>query len=183
MKIFVSILVFIIVAGIPETMSFSPMHSENSGELNLVTLNQIESLIHKKVETDLKKNHKKSFSLNGHNIYTEVVEHRFGANIYKESFYEVQNPNNEFKIRLVINPNGNQELAVIIHCDKEFKNYHACFNPNGIMIENDPWGKNKGNYTIEIFNLYKKYREIYAQKIDEINTKQQDSKKYISGQF
>ncbi|NOQ25529.1 MAG: hypothetical protein GQ564_09240 [Bacteroidales bacterium] len=183
MRILVSILVFILVAGIPETMSFSPMHSENSGELNLRTLDKIESLIHKKVETDHTTNHKKSFSLNGHNFYTEVVEHRFGANIYKESFYEVQNPNNEFRIRLVINPNGNQELAVMIQGDEGFKNYHACFDPDGIMIEDDPWGKDKGNYTIEIFDLYKKYIEIYAQKIDEINIKQQESKNYISGQF
>jgi hypothetical protein len=183
LRILVSILVFILVAGIPETMSFSPLHSENSGELNLRTLDQIESFIYKKIETDQNKNRKKSFSLNGYNVYTEVVEHRFGANIYNETFYEVLNPNNEFRIRLVINPNGSQELAVMIRCDEEFKNYHACFDPDGIMIEDDPWGKNKGNYTIEIFDLFKEYIEIYAQKIDETNTKQQDSKKYISGQF
>lgn len=164
-------------------MGFSSIHSATSGELNLKTLNEIESIIRKKEESALNKNNKRFYLQNGHKIYRQVAEPRFGANIYKESFYEIQNPNNEFRIRLVVNPDGSQELAIFIRYDEEIKNYHACFDADGVFIEDDPWGKNDESYTVEIFNLYKKYREIYAQKIDEINTKQQDSKIYISGQF
>ena len=183
MKIFVLNLIFILALGTSETMGFSPRHTANSGEKNLATLEQIECLIHKNAGAELKKNYENSFTMNGHNIRTAVVVRRYGSNTYEEFFYEIQKPNNEFRIRLVINPNGNQELAVMIREDEGFNSYHACFDPDGIMLEDDPWGKNDESYTVEIFNLYKKYREIYAQKIDEINTKQQDSKKYISGQF
>jgi len=165
MKILVLKLVFILALGAPETTSSSMRHTANSSELNLAVLDQIESLISKKAGAELEENHENSFILNGHSVYTEVVVRRYGSSIYEESFYETQNPNNEFRMRLVKDVNGNRELAVMIQGNEGFVNYHACFDLNGNMLENDPWGNGEG-YSIEIFDLYKKYRQIYSQRVD-----------------
>ena len=165
MNILLIKLVFILALGTPGTTSFSQPHTVNSGELNLATLDQIESLIRKKNENEIKNKNKKSFILNGHNGYTKIVVRRYGSSIYEESFYEIQNPDNEFRMRLVKNINGDSELAVLIRGEEGFVNYHACFDINGYMLEDDPWGKVEG-YTIEIFDLYKKYQKIYSQRVD-----------------
>ena len=158
-------LVFILAFGVPESINSSNTHNACSSELNLATLDQIESLICKKAGAELEKNHENSFILNGHDVYTEVVVRNYGPDIYEESFYEIQNPDNEFRMRLVKNVNGDRELAVMIRGKEGFVNYHACFDPNGHMLKNDPWGKNEG-YTIKVFDLYKKYQKVYSQRVD-----------------
>ena len=165
MKVLVLKLVFILALGNPESINSSCQHSADSGELNLTELKQIESLICKKAGAEFEKNHENSFTLNGHNIYTEVVIRRYGLNIYEESFCETQNPNNLFRLRLIKNINGDRELAVMIHEDEELVSYRARFDSNGFMLEDDSW-KSDTEYTIEIFDLYKKYRKIYAQRVD-----------------
>ena len=158
-------LVFILAFGTPETESVSHLHTANSSELNLAKLDQIENLISKKAGAELEKNHENSFILNGHDVYTEVVVRNYGASIYEESFYEIQNPDNEFRMRLVKNVNGDRELAIMIRGKEGFVNYHACFDINGHMLEDDPWEKNEG-YTIKVFDLYKKYQKVYSQRVD-----------------
>ena len=164
MNLLVIKFIFILALGTPETESVSQMHTANSGKFNLVALEQIESLISKKAGFELE-NNENSFTLNGHDIYTEVIVRRYGPSVYEESFCETQNPDNKFRMRLVKNVNGDRELAVMIRGEEGFVSYHACFDLNGNMLEDDPWGKDEG-YTIEIFDLYKKYRKIYSQKVD-----------------
>ena len=165
MNLLVIKLVFVLALGTPETESISQLHTANSGEINLAKLDQIASLISKKAGSEVEKNNENSFILNGHDVYTEVVVRNYGPDIYEESFCEIQNPDNEFRMRLVKNVNGDRELAVMIRGEEGFVSYHACFDLNGNMLEDDPWGKDEG-YTIEIFDLYKKYRKIYSQKVD-----------------
>ena len=164
MNLLVIKFIFILALGAPETESVSQIHTANSGELNLVALEQIESLISKKAGFELE-NNENSFTLNGHDVYTEVVVRRYGPSIYEESFCETQNPNNKFRMRLVKNINGDQELAVMIQGDNGVISYHACFDSYGNMIEDDPWGIGEG-YTIKTFDLYKKYRKVYSQRVD-----------------
>jgi hypothetical protein len=165
MKFLVLNLAFILALGTLETTGSSLSHTENSGKINLTVLDQIESLISKKAGAELEENHENSFVLNGHSVYTEVVVHRYGSDIYEESFFEIQNPENEFKLRLTKNINGDRILAILIKSEEGFKSLHACFDKNGKMLEEDPWGMNDG-YSIEIFNLYNKYQILYSQRVN-----------------
>ena len=165
MKFLLIKLVFILALGNPELDGSSCIHTVNSGDTNLKSLSKIENLIRKKAGAELEKNHENSFVLNGHNVYTEVVSRKYGSSIFEESFYEIQNPDNVYRMRLVKNETGEYELAVMIHGNEGIENYHACFDITGKMLEEDPWGREDG-YTIEIFDLYKKYRKIYSQRIN-----------------
>lgn len=165
MKILLLKLVFILALWNPETNSSSCIHTANSGEFNLAELDQIECLIRKKAGAELEKNHENSFTLNGHSVFSEVVIHRYGPSIFEESFYEIQNPNNEYRMRLVKNINGDRELAIMICENDRIVSYHAVFDSQGIMLEEDPWGKADG-YSIEIFDLYEKYQKIFSQRVD-----------------
>lgn len=167
MKLLVLSLFYILTLGNPELKSSSSMHTANSGELNIAELDQIESIIRKKAGAEIEKNHDNSFVLNGQNVYSKVVVRRYSPSIYEESFYEIKNPNNEYRIRLVKNINGDRELAILIREDEKTISYHAVFDSQGMMFEDDPWGKTEG-YTIDIFDLYKKYQKIFSQKVDAI---------------
>ena len=161
MKLLVLNLAFILALGTPEAAK----HTANSGSLNINALDQIENLIRKKAGAELEKNHENSFTLNGYNVFTGVTEHRFGPKVYEESFYEIKNPENVYRMRIVVEENGDREFAVLIHGNEGNINYHAVFDSNGVMLDEDPWGTYDG-YTIEIFDLYKKYRKLYAEKVD-----------------
>ncbi len=165
MKILLVKLAFILSLGNPGNNEYSKMHTTESGELNLSKLHQIESLIRKKAGAEFEKSHENSFTLNGYNVYTAVVDRNFGPDIYEESFYDVKNPDNIYKMRLIKNTYGEWELAVLIKENDGVSNYHACFDKFGRMLEDDPWGTHEG-YTIEIFDLYRKYRKMYSKKVD-----------------
>lgn len=179
MRILILNIVFILALGTTETIKSSQPYSPNSNELNNTTLNQIEGLIRKKAGAELKKNNENSFILNGYNVYTEVIVRRFGLNVYEESFYNVENPDKMFRIRIVEDLNGDRELAIMIHGKDGAVSYHACFDITGNMLQENPWGKNE-EYSIEIFDLYNKYRTIYEQSVGAINNKQQDSKIFLT---
>ena len=90
---------------------------------------------------------------------------RFAPDIFEESFYELENPDNIYKLRLIKHPDGSRELAVLIHGDEGLMNYHAVFDCKGIMFDEDPWDSNVG-YTIEIFDMYNKYRQIFLKRVN-----------------
>lgn len=141
------------------------MHTANTGDLNLETLEQIQDLITKKAGAELQKDHENSFSLNGYFVYTGVSVRKFAPSTYEESFYDIENPDNIYRMRLTKHPNGEQELAVMIKGDEGYENFHAAFDSQGIMFEEDPWGIDKG-YSIKIFEIYNEYREIFSQRVD-----------------
>ncbi len=172
MKILLVKLVFIIALGNPE-IDCNTTHSSNSASANLDELQQIESLIRKKAGAEFNKNSKNSFELNGYNVFTEVTVRNYGPSTYEESFFDVNNPNHIYKMRLVKNTYGEIELAVLIHGEEGIENYHACFDEDGEMFEEDPWGQEE-NYTTEIFNVYKKYRDIYSKRVDALAQKSLD---------
>lgn len=165
MKLLVIKLMLLVALGNPEVLNATKNHSATTGKLNLEELKQIESLVRKKAGAELEKSHENSFVLNGHNVYTEVISRRYGPTVFEESFYDINDPENEFRMRLVKNINGDQELAVLIRKNGKVLNYHACFDSNGNMLDYDPWGREDG-YSIKIFELYKEYRKIYAQRVD-----------------
>lgn len=167
MKVLLIKLVFLVVLGNPDSNGTSCEHSENSGNNNLATLKQIESLITKKAGAEFQENHINSFVLNGHDVYAKVKKSKFGPSVFEESFFEIDNPENIYKMRIVKDINGDIGFAVLINGEEGNLNYHAVFNSQGKMLEEDPWGNNIG-YTIEIFNLYDKYRKIYAERVDAI---------------
>jgi len=155
------------VFGTPGNDKSSMMHTEKSGELNLTTLEQIEDLLSKKAGAKFERHNKNKFTLNGYAVCTEVDMSRFAPDVFEESFYEIANPANVYKLRLIKNPDGSRELAILIQGDEGLMNYHAVFDCSGIMFDEDPWGSNQG-YTIEIFDVYKKYQQIFAKRVDGI---------------
>ena len=167
MKLLLIKFAFIFIIGNPGTDDGNAayMHTENTGQYNLEALEQIQDLITKKAGAELQKDHKNSFSLNGYFVYTSVNVKKFAPSTYEESFYDIENPDNIYRMRLTKHPNGEQELAVMIKGDEGYENYHAAFDSQGIMFEEDPWGIDKG-YSIEIFKIYNKYREIFSQRVD-----------------
>ncbi len=167
MKVLLIKLVFLVVLGTPDTNSTSCEHSENSGNTNLATLKQIENLITKKAGAEFQESNENSFVLNGYDVYTEVKKSKFGPSVFEESFFEIENPENIYRMRIIKDINGDIEFAVLINGQEGIVNYHAVFDSNGNMLPEDPWGNNEG-YTIEIFNLYNKYRKIYAERVDAI---------------
>ena len=179
MRTLILILVIILALGTKETVRSSQPYSPNSSELNLTTLNQIEGLIRKKAGAELEKNSENSFTLNGQFVYSKVVLPRFSPSVYEESFYDLKNPDNVFKIRIVKNINGDRALAIMIHCKDGVVSCHACFDINGNMFIEDPWGKSE-EYSIEIFDLYNKYSKIYSQKVDAIDANQQNSQIFLT---
>lgn len=170
MKFLVVKLFIVLALGNSEPTNSSLKHSANSGELNIAELDQIESIIRKKAGAELEKNHDNYFTLNGQTVYSKVVVRRYSPSIYEESFQEIENPENEYKIRLVKDINGDRELAIFIREGEQIISYHAVFDSEGIMLEEDPWGKNEG-YTIEIFDLYKLYQAKFSQKVDALDLK------------
>ena len=158
---------FIIMIGTLKAKDVLNMHTANSGDFNLTALEQIENFIGKKTGIDFN-NYKDSFTLNGYNFNTRVDINRFSPSTYEESFSDTKNPENEFRVRLVKYLNGDQELAIYIHEGNKEINCHAAFDSQGNMLSEDPWGKTEG-YTIEIFNLYDKYRKTYYQKVNANN--------------
>lgn len=179
MRILILNLVFILALGTTETVKSSQPHLPHSNELNNTTLNQIEDLIRKKAGAELKKNNENSFVLNGYNVYTEVTVRRFGLSVYEESFYNLENPDKMFRMRIVKDVNGDRELAVMIHSKDGIVSYHACFDITGNMLQEDPWGKGEG-YSIKIFDLYNKYRTLYAQSVDAITNNQQNPEIFLT---
>lgn len=141
------------------------VHTEESGQFNLETLEQIENLIAKKAGADFSKDNENSFTLNGHFVYTGAKIRKYAPSIYEESFYEIENPENEYRMRLIKYPNGDKELAVLIKENNQIINYHAAFNALGEMFEEDPWGVNEG-YSIEIFSAYNNYRTCFSERVD-----------------
>ena len=165
MKLLVIKLIFILAFGDPETSALALPNSATDGNINIAKLEQIEDLIRKKAGAEIEKNHENSFELNGYSVYTEVTVRNYGQSIYEEAFFEVDHPEKEFRMRLTVNENGERELAVMVHDEKGNVSYHACFDEFGIMFDEDPWG-DVGGYTIDVFDLYKKYRNIYSQRVD-----------------
>lgn len=157
-------LAFILIVVNPGTKS-SSTHTENSGTSNLASLEQIEDLISKKVCAKFTHSHETAFELNGYYVYTKADIHRYAPSVYEESFYNVQNPDNVYRMRLVKLPDGEYEFAVLIKGEEGNINCHAVFNSDGSMIKDDPWGTNEG-YTIKIFDIYNQYRNIFIQKVD-----------------
>ena len=167
MKFLIVNLILFLAFGNPDKSNLSTSHSANTGQYNLNELNQIKTLISKKAGTDFEKNPVNTFTLNGYSVYTKVTEHHYGPSIYEESFYDVQNPENEYRMRLVINPDGERELAVMVHDNNNYINYHACFDEKGIMLDFDPWGEDD-TYSINVFGLYDLYQKIYSEKVNKI---------------
>lgn len=166
MKLLIIKFAFIFLLGDPGNGEEAAcMHTANTGDLNLRTLEKIESLITKKAGAELIEDNENTFHLNGYYVYTGVTVRRFAPSIYEESFYEIENPDNIYRMRLTKLPNGDQELAVMIKGEEGYENYHAVFNKRGEMFEEDPWGINEG-YSIEIFKIYNKYRQIFSQRVD-----------------
>lgn len=167
MKLFLIKFAFVLFLGNPGVGEGTSncVHTANTGDLNLQALEQIESLITKKAGAELIEDNENTFQLNGYYVYTGVTVRKFAPSTYEESFYEIENPDNIYRMRLTKLPNGDQELAVMIKGDEGFENYHATFNNQGEMFEEDPWGINEG-YSIEIFEIYNKYRQIFSQKVD-----------------
>jgi len=164
MKLLLMHLILFLSIGDPVATDVSAQHTMHSGNINLSALQEIESLICKKAGAELNNNSENSFILNGCDVFTRVT-HRLGSKIYEESFYEIENPDNIYRIRLVITHEGDWELAVMIPDKNGYINYHAVFDTEGMMIEDDPWGISEG-YTIETFDLYNKYRSLYSEKVD-----------------
>lgn len=167
MKLLLIKFAFLLILGNPESNNASATHSESSGDYNLETLKQIESLLKKKAGAELQKNSKNTFQLNGYEVYTGVTCNRFGPSVLEETFYEIENPDNICKIRLVKNDNGDTEFAVLIKTNEGLRNYHAVFDYEGNMLEEDPWGIEEG-YTIKTFDLYREYQKLFAQKVDKV---------------
>ena len=167
MKIIVIKLALVLLWGSPDKgpECSAEMHTKESGSLNLKTLNQIETLLTKKAGAELKEDNENLFTLNGYSVHTSVTVRKYAPDIYEESFYEIQNPNNEYRLRLTKHPNGDSILAILMKKNEETINYHAAFDSQGKMYEEDPWGIGKG-YTIDIFKIYQKYLQIFSQKID-----------------
>ena len=164
MKLLLMHLILFLFIEDPVATDVSAQHTMHSGNINLMALQEIESLICKKAGAELNKNSENSFVLNGYDVFTRVT-HRLGSKVYEESFYEIENPDNICRMRLVITPEGDWEFAVMIPDKDGYINYHAVFDPEGKMIEDDPWGISEG-YTIETFDLYNKYRSLYSEKVD-----------------
>jgi len=167
MKIIILKLVFVLFLGSPDKGPeySAEMHTKESGSLNLKTLNQIETLLTKKAGAALKEDNENLFTLNRYSVHTSVTIRKYAPDIYEESFYAIQNPNNEYRLRLTKHPDGDSILAILMKENGETINCHAAFDAQGKMYEEDPWGIDKG-YTIDIFKIYQKYLQIFSQKID-----------------
>lgn len=142
-------------------------HSENSGDYNIKTLSDIQSDIRKKAGAEFQKSHQNSFVLNGCDVFTSVSEKRFAPTVYEEGFTEIDNPCNVYRMRITQDDEGYIVFAVFIKESDKIENYHAAFDPDGKMLEEDPWGNSEG-YSIKIFDLYNKYYKIYSTKVNNI---------------
>jgi len=169
MKLIIINLIFILLSGHPDKGSgyAVEMHTKETGSLNVNVLTQIERLITKKAGAELQQDSENTFKLNGHEVYTSVTIRKYAPDVYEESFYEIKNPANEYRLRLTKHPNGDSVLAIFIKENEKVINCHAAFDKQGKMYEEDPWGTNQG-YTIDIFKFYQQYRDIFSKRVDGI---------------